>query len=334
MVNHTRKTDDARASRTAGALCIWSADLIAPWIVQSIHTSGVAVASVGSPSAKVRNCLGIADGEVTDLRQFSSAMRGIPLLFVGFGDADARAAIASNHPIVFTTEPWIGHFDIRGSAILEVPLPGFAIDGRLGQAGEIFSQSASPDIAQLTSLGSTEHGSILARIQEAATPLIRWMGVPHRVSASVGGPRMQRSWADQPDSASRSMRLWTGSFALTCQYSDGRAGLIMASNQHPTWTRSALACGSFGAVRVDDAMLEWRDPSNELIESAPPNASDPALTDLASIAARTFATALDELSYSRAHHEQTRAFMEAACLSAFTLESESPFKLAEILADS
>lgn len=334
MVNHTGKTDTARSGRTAGTLCIWSADPIAHWIVQAIHASGVAVVSVGSPLTTVRNCLGIEDGESTDLRVFSSAMRGIPLLFVGFGDADARAAVASNHPIVFTTEPWIGRFDSRNNSTAEVSLPGFAIDGRLWQAGEIFSQSASPDIAQISSLGSTEHGSILARIQEASTPLIRWMGVPERVSASVGGPRIQRSWADQPDSASRSMRLWTGSFALTCQYSDGRAGLIMASNQHPAWTRSALACGSFGAVRVDDATLQWRDPSNELLENTLPSASEWASTDLVSIAAHTLATALDELSFTRAHHEKTRAFMEAACLSAFTLESESPFKLAEILGDA
>jgi len=142
-----------------------------------------------------------------------------------------------------------------------VPLPGIPIDGRFWQANEIFAQSASPDIAQITSLGSIAHGSILARIQEAADILLKWMGVPN-------------SSDEHPDSASRSLRLWVGSFALTCQFSDGRAGLIMASNQHPTWCRKALACGPFGAVQVDDATLDWRDAANALLEHTAPAPSE------------------------------------------------------------
>lgn len=290
--------------------------------------------AVGSPHADVRSCFGCEDESFSDLRVFSSQMRRIPLLFVGFGNSAAQTAIASNHPIVFSTEPWLGNLIGSASDIGEVPLPGIPMDGRFWQASDIFAQSASPDIAQITSLGSIAHGSILARIQEAADILLKWMGVPNRVSASVGGPRIQRSSDEHPDSASRSLRLWVGSFALTCQFSDGRAGLIMASNQHPTWCRKALACGPFGAVQVDDATLEWRDAANALLEHTAPAPSEWESGDHVSLIANTLRSGADGRLLGRQNHEHCRAFIEAACLSAFTLESESPAKMAEILGDS
>lgn len=260
-------------------------------------------------------------------------MRGIPLLFVGFGNAAAQTAIATNHPIVFSTEPWLGLLIGSASDIGEVALPGIPMDGRFWQASDIFAQSGSPDIAQITSLGSIAHGSILARIQEAAGILLKWMGVPNRVSASVGGPRISRSSDQNPDSASRSLRSWVGSFALTCQFSDGRAGLIMASNQHPTWSRKALACGPFGAVQVDDATLDWRDAANALVEHTAPELSEWESGDHVSLIAHTLLCGAEGRLLGRQHHQQSRAFIEAACLSAFTLESESPAKMAEILGD-
>ncbi len=260
-------------------------------------------------------------------------MRGIPLLFVGFGNATARTAIASNHPVVFTTEPWRDRFSYGASDINETTLPGIPLDGKFAQATEIFTQAGSPDIAQITSLGSIEHGSILVRIHEAASFLLQWMGLPDRVSASVGGARIARFRDDHPDSASRSFRSWIGSFALTCQFSDGRAGLIMASNQHPSWSRSALACGSFGAVRVDDATLDWRDASNAIIELTGSTPSEMESMDHSAFIGHTLRSGARMLIPNRHNHAQSRAFIEAACLSAFTLESESPSKIAEILGD-
>jgi len=303
-------------------------------LIQAVRSSGLKVIAVGSPHADVRSCFGCDNDSFSDLRVFSSAMRGIPLLFVGFGNSASHTAIGSNHPMVFTTEPWLAPLIGSASDIGEVTLPGIPLDGRLSQASDIFEQSGSPDIAQITSLGSVVHGSILARIQESAGILLKWMGVPDRVSASVGGPRLTRSSDEHPDSASRSLRLWVGSFALTCQFSDGRAGLIMASNQHPTWSRKALACGPFGAVQVDDATLDWRDAANALVEHTAPAPSELESGDYVSLIANTLRSGADGRLLGRQHHEHSRAFIEAACLSAFTLESESPSKMAEILSNS
>lgn len=316
-----------------GALCIWSDLPLPDWLVQGIRASKLNVVSVGSPRADVRSCLGPDQNSFSDLRVFSTSMRGVPLLYVGFGNAVSQTAIASNHPIVFSTEPWLGDLIGGPSDIGEVTLPGIPLDGRFSQASEIFTQSGSPDVAQITSLGSISHGSILVRIQESAGILLKWMGVPDRVSSAIGGPRIQRSSDDFPDSASRSLRNWIGSFALTCQFSDGRAGLIMASNQHPTWSRNALVCGPFGAVQVDDATLEWRDAANALVEHTAPTPSEWESADHVSLIAHTLRSGVDRRLLGRQHHEQTRAFIEAACLSAFTLESESPYKMSEILGE-
>lgn len=333
MANPIGKDLSESASRSRGQLCIWSDAPLGEWLMQGIRSSGVEVIAVGSPRSEVRSCFGHDYDSFSDLRIFSGAMRGIPMLFVGFGNAAARTAIASNNPIIFTTEPWLGNFAGIAKDICEVPLPGFPLDGRFAQATDIFAQSGSPDITQITSLGSVEHGSILARIQEAASLLLRWMGVPDRVSASVGGAQIQRTCDEYPDSASRSFRTWIGSFALTCQFSDGRAGLIMASNQHPAWSRSASACGQCGAVRVDDVTLDWRDASNNLIERTVQNPSEWESSDHVSLIAHTLRSSANELLLGRQQHSLSRAFVEAACLSVFTLESESPFKMAEIFGE-
>ncbi len=107
----------------------------------------------------------------------------------------------------------------------------------------------------------------------------------------------------------------------------------MASNQHPTSSRSALACGRFGAVRVDDASLEWRDSNNALVDRGSQTPSEWESGGHVSVAAASLrgGSAVGR-SLARDHGAQCRAFVEAACLSAYTLEAESPFKLAEILA--
>ena len=289
---------------------------------------------VGSTNAENRKSFGPDAQGFDDFRIFSAATRATPLLFVGFGSPSSRALIARNHPVIFTTEPWFGHQTPSGSGAYEILLPGSPVDGRFAHASEIFDQAGAPDIAQITSLGALEHGSILARIYDAAFFLVRWMGTPERVSASVGGDLRHRTRDDQPDAASRSFRMWVGSFAITCQFADGRAGLIMASNQHPTSSRSALACGSFGAVRVDDAALEWRDANNALVDRGVQTPNEWECASHAAVAAASLrsGSAIGR-SLARDHGAQCRAFVEAACLSAYTLEAESPFKMAEILAN-
>ena len=311
-------------------MCVWSEAPLNGWLLQAIQSSGVEVISVGSPRSDVRMCLGSTDRCLSDLRTFSAAMHGLPLIFVGFGNSAARQAIAKNHPRVFTTEPWMGLAEDRHEPRDEVLLPGLALDGRFMQAADIFSQSGSPDVAQISSLGCLDSGSILARIQEAASILIQWMGLPERVSACVGGGRIQRAGDEHPDSSSRSFRSWVGSFALTCQFSDGRAGLILASNQHPAWSRAALACGRFGAVRVDDTMLEWRDGANKLIECVEPAPSETEVIDQGSLTAHTLRDGDAVAQITAINRLHCRSFVEAACLSAFTRESESPLKMAEI----
>ncbi len=323
----------AKGDPSGGPLCIWSESAIPIWIQSAVRQSRRVVMCVGSPSRDVRTTFGADAHELLDFRSFSACAHGTPLLFVGFGSSASRALIARNHPVVFTTEPWFGHHSPSGSGAYEILLPGSPVDGRLAHASEIFSQAGAPSISQITSLGSLEHGSILARIHDAASFLLRWMGTPERVSAAVGGDRRHRTRDDQPDAASRSFRRWVGSFAITCQYADGRAGLIMASNQHPTWSRSALACGDFGAVRVDDATLEWRDAHNAIVDrgaQTPGEWEGACHTSVTAASLRTGSALGRTLAPDQGAH--CRAFVEAACLSAYTLEAESPFKLAEILA--
>lgn len=324
----------AKGHPSTGSVCIWSDGVLPSWLQSAVRQSHLAVTCVGSTHAEIRNTFGADQHGLSDFRGFSAFSKSSPLLFIGFGSSASRALIARNHPVVFTTEPWFGHSSPSGSGAYEILLPGSPVDGRFAHANEIFEQAGAPDIAQITSLGAVEHGSILARIYDAAYFLLRWMGTPDRVSASVGGDRRHRTRDDQPDAASRSFRLWVGSFAITCQYSDGRAGLIMASNQHPTSSRSALACGQFGAVRVDDASLEWRDANNALIERGHQTPSEWECGGHASVAAASLrsGSALSR-SLARDQGAQCRAFVEAACLSAYTLEAESPMKMAQILAN-
>ncbi|MSR43792.1 MAG: hypothetical protein EXS15_00320 [Phycisphaerales bacterium] len=321
-----------RETHSRQALCVWSDEVLSDEIVAAVTKSGVEVAAVGSPRGEVRRTFGAADDGLCDLRSFSARMRTIPVLFVGFGLSSTTPALFKSHPTIFTTEPWIAPPPRNLAGRFSVPLPGIPADGRFEQASEIFLQTGPPDVVQISSLGGPASGSILARIQEASNILLHWMGTPDRVSSSIGGGAVQRSQVDQPDCASRSFRKWVGSFAMTCQYANGRAALILASNQHPTWSRDALACGSFGAVRVDDNSLEWRDRSNALIERGALSAGEWGATDYTSLMAHTLrADRVDGADRSRSHN--CRAFIEAACLSAFTMESESPAKMAEILGE-
>ncbi len=333
MANGVFKDSGVVDDSIGAGLAIWSEQPLAPWLSRAVQESKLELCSIGSQQLEVRHSLGQCDRGLTDFRSLSAFSKGIPLLFVGFGSPASRALISRNHPLLFTTEPWFGHNPLQGSGAYEILLPGSPVDGRFNHATEIFEQSGAPAIAQVTSLGAVEHGSILSRIHDAAHFLLRWMGTPDRVSAAIGGDRRHRTRDDQPDAASRSFRTWVGSFAITCHYSDGRAGLIMASNQHPNWHRSALACGAFGAVRVDDTSLEWRDPSNAVVDRGSPHLSEWDEGGHPSIAAATLRQG-SATSRSLVPDQGLicRAFVEAACLSAYTLESESPSKMVDILA--
>lgn len=314
-------------------LGVWSREALPDWVVRGLRRRPAGSVRIGSPLRAVRDALGAASASAGDLRSFCAEHSQMPILHVGFGNADEEYALASHASVLFTTEPWMRHAGREVQRTIEMPLPGFPHEGSFAQASEFISQGAAPELLHAASVAPSNCGSLLARLQEVSILLVQWLGMPERVSAASTAERLHRSHESQPDASSRLFRLWEGSIAVTCAFTDGRTASLTASNRHWHWRRCALVSGSVGAIFVDDQHMEWRSPTNEVLETPAPSCADgedSAPSALLSAALTPpLAAGLPPLLLQR-----VRAVMEAACLSALTGEAESPQAMMEVLSQA
>ena len=313
-------------------LCIWLARECAPWLVQSVAATRSNVLAVGAEERALRTTFGVDPVHHSDLRSFCSLTTELPMLFCGFGQTEASEQVLRGRAVVYTTEPWIVRGSTSQSAAFEVVLPGIPPDGPFASATESLRELGMPTAMHTESFGEVTHGSILARLNEAARLTCAWMGVPNRVSTAVAGQSFIRLGEDRPDSASRSFRLWKGTIAVSCQFPDGRAASIVASNTHPVWSRRAVANGAFGTMTVTDDRLHWISSSGRVVEGGDEPIRACASEPIAVVCAATLMGGeAFERSLGPETHSISGALVEAACLSALTGEPESPLRIARLL---
>lgn len=285
--------------------------------------------AVGSPDAAVRSGLSKSATGHCDIRTFCAMTDGVAMIHCGQAGESDIATITRNRASIAMTEPG-PRADSAGGTLIWA-LPGFPCEGAFGQATELFAQSGAPESVAFEALGTMRDGSIVARLHEAAYMLTLWLGMPDRVCAFASGPRMTRVAEEHPDSASRTLRHWSGSLSVNCQFQAGRVATILASNQASHWQRRAMAVGSMGSVAVDDHAIHWRDKSGATIERSSclqEGGSDPIV---AIAAASLRSGGAFELASGLRAGTHCRAFVEAACLSALTGEPESPATMEQLL---
>lgn len=295
------------------------------------------VIACGSPDSLVRKAISNSATGHSDLRTFCAMTDGVPMLHCGISTPSEWALIERNRSLVALTEPIISREGSEATGAFSWLLPGIPADGPFAHATEIFAQSGPPEAIEIHSMGSVRDGSIVARLYEGAFMLTVWMGLPERVCAFATGERAVRVADDHPDSASRSMRHWVGSLAVSCQFASGRVATLLASNNNSRWSRRAMGVGPMGCVEVCDERLEWNDRDGKSIERSGIERSGSVLSSsappsIASIAAATIAGAgAFERAVGARVAPQCRAFVEAACLSALTGEPESPATVEQLL---
>lgn len=286
----------------------------------------------GSPDSLVRKAISNNATGHSDLRTFCAMTDGVPMLHCGISTPSEWALIGRNRSLVALTEPIISCEGSEANGAFSWLLPGIPADGPFAHATEIFSQSGPPEAIEIHSMGSVRDGSIVSRLYEGAFMLTVWMGLPEKVCAFATGERAVRVADDHPDSASRSMRHWVGSLAVTCQFASGRVATLLASNSNSRWTRRAMGTGPMGCVEVGDDRLEWNDRDGKSIERSTSVSSSSAPPSIAAITAATIAGAgAFERAVGARVAPQCRAFVEAACLSALTGEPESPATVEQLL---
>lgn len=339
IMSDTRSQSASNAvdHRQGSLLGVWSRESLPDWVVRGLRGHAHGSVRIGSPLRAVRDALGAANASEGDLRSFCAAHSQMPILHVGFGNADEEAALRNHASVLLTTEPWMRPTGREVQRALEMPLPGFPHEGSFAQASEFIAQGAAPELLHAASVAPSDCGSVLARLQEVSILLVQWLGIPERVSAASTAGRLHRAHESQPDASSRLFRLWEGSIAVTCAFTDGRTASITASNRHWHWRRCALVSGSIGAIYVDDQHMEWRSPTHEVLDTPSPHltpahaaADDNTPSALLSAAlAPPLSTGLSPLLLQR-----VRAVMEASCLSALTGEAESPQAMMDVLAQA
>jgi|GEM_PF-653983 len=317
----------------APLLGVWSRDALPDWVVRGLQRRPTGSVRIGSPLRAVRDALGAGSASASDLRSFCAEHSERPILHVGFGNADEENTLEGHSSVLFTTEPWMRQRGRGLQRTVEIPLPGFPHEGSIAQASAFISQGMAPELLHAASVAPSDCGSLLARLQDVSILLVQWLGMPDRVSAASTAERLHRSHESQPDASSRLFRFWEGSISVTCAFTDGRTASLTASNRHWHWRRCALVSGPVGAIFVDDQHMEWRSPTNEVLETPAPSCADgddsaPSLLLSAALNPPLVAE-LPSLMLQR-----VRAVMEAACLSALTGEPESPHAMLELLSQA
>jgi hypothetical protein len=312
-------------------IAVWG-HAVPAWIARAIAGSGRTVTDVGGDGVSATAFPGAR--RHADIRTFAHGTRGMPLLCTELLSASDATLLCEGRTAIFSPEPLPAAACVGARPPRICLLPGLAPDGTLVQAAEAASESGGCRHALIETSASAEHGSMLARVADAARSMLMWMGMPDGVTCAISGARPARVREDSPDAASRAMAGFRGTLSCLLRYADSRGAAIVASVGSPTWVRHAHLQLADGTIVADDLTMARWDAKGALVERADsPTASD-ADPDVAVAAACLRGDAALERAQPESLTTRTAALVEAICLSGITGEWEEPARIEDILVRS
>ncbi|MEM7622669.1 MAG: hypothetical protein AAF235_05645 [Planctomycetota bacterium] len=204
-----------------------------------------------------------------------------------------------------------------------MPDPGHGVGFREADEliGSLDNGYAAIHAATIRCTGSPPQGSAGARLLDACTLLVRFVGTPELVDAAfVGTTHGAETRAEPP-----TLRGLSGLFAITARFGDGRAASIVASDRFDTHVRDVDLVLDEGVLVVRPNGFRWNDTTGKARDAA----GDPEkYMSWNEAAAGSLTNALDALDARVATPRRDPlpplAIAHAALLSATTGQPESP----------
>lgn len=312
-------------------IAVWG-HAVPAWIARAIEGSGRTVADVGADSTSAAAFPGAR--RHADIRTFAHGTRGMPVLCTELLSASDATLLCEGRSVIFSPEPLPAAACVGARPPRVCLLPGLASDGTLTQAAEAASEAGGCRHALIETSAPDDHGSVLARVADAARSILMWMGMPDGVTCAISGARPTRVREDLPDAASRAMAGFRGTLSCLLRYADSRGAAIVASVGSPTWVRHVHLKLADGTIVADDITMARWDGTGALVERAESTTTSGAAADVAVAAACLRGDAAVERAHPESLTTRTAALVEAICLSGITGEWEEPARIEDILVRS
>lgn len=281
----------------APEVTIWTSAKRAPAAAAVIDLMGAAVQPIGvggprsSAVERLASDLGVEAGN--DFRQLRVDRPAAFLLLTSLDDvpaADLQAAVDSGTRII-TLEPLAA--DLSHAAAARFPghpgaaafAPAFTQSAGYRAAADPQDSIGPPRLVRMTHLGGPDEGSLLARLLDAWTAVLRFTPRPEAVTATLSGP------AGDPRAA-------TGFLAAHARVPAGPGVVIEASDRAARPRRVLSVLNDEAQLTLDDVGYDLRGPNGKPLDDAPA-AEDPDA-----------AQALAAPSYARCVADQWRRLID------------------------
>jgi len=323
---HRPKSSDKSSIRPI-RLVVWTDRTRVPFVRDTIAAGGDGVELIGVAavdSSQVASMAGeLQSTPLTELRN-GLPNDGVDVIWLA---ADAEISpdtlrwLRQRRELVVTSEPQPATLD----DLEDIDANG--VDGLLSwraaptwlAATDMLAHFGRPDAVNIVAVGSPSHGSLLARLSDAAD-LAEWFCAPiETVTASMHGLGMV--------GGSASVRGLDGHMTSHVRAADGRTAAITASSNGAGWLREVTLLGPAGRLRITDGEFEWLDPAGVLLDSHEGGPSD---------APRLAAQRLRELVAGTATSDSAPvahrlAIAQTALLSCRTGHAESCHRVATLM---
>lgn len=276
MAHMSTVPNNASAKRIA----VWLEPSQAEFVGETVEAAGLTLVGAGSPS-KGQSAAAATRLKCEPFDDLRSALTEMPtdiIWLASIGDfgtksdsLDARAVmVASGRGVrVASTEP------VPASALLLGP-GGWAGENTEGLAGpmlrfvgtlrgsrwfreasEVLASFGQPRLVQVETWSAPEHGSLAARLLGAMDLLFGLLAEPESIDATIVAP----GWhTGHRPNAPETLAHLHGDLSATMRFSDGRAGVVSASNAAGRWNTTVTLVSHEGRLRLYDDGFEWIGP--------------------------------------------------------------------------
>lgn len=210
---------------------------------------------------------------------------------------------------------------------------------RVREAWELLEHFGPALTCVVECFGSPLHGTLGARVFDAADLIVSLMGQPETIDAAYVWPTRGRGVHPVPSDRLRGL---DGNITANLRFADGRSGAIVASGRAGRWSRTVTLISEKGRLRIDDRGFEWIGLEGESVDitggaggvrvAGNARASEPNGDDAIDAVAEFLMRALDPRIGASipTDYRAVLATTGAALLSVRTGEAESPATIARM----
>lgn len=342
----------AREARAGVPTLVWLRPVQVELVRAVADRAGLRIVAAGGPATGGRGGESAPAGQFDGAESFSDLRQalaqadaecvvlGAPLTAGAVGDPaeeerELLALLRARERVAVTLEPLPGGASrapadgaTAGGLPSIVPLLRDAPVMRAAvEAFEPFGPARTLTVSMRSGAG---HGSLAARLFDAALLVHTLLGEPETIDASVVTPVSASGVHEAPPS---SLARLHGDLTANVRFAGARAASLSLSDRAGRWFRGLTLIGEKGCLRLDESGFDLTDPSGAVVDSSrvetpkrPKGEPETVDAGAAGAVAEAIVRLLDARSPAAAPVDLAGvlAFGEAALLSARTGQGESP----------